>query len=260
MKKTTQFGVLAVTMAAVLGLTGCGRSGRSQQPAMPATQVHIGSNPQRHHHHLGYGRRRARTLTDFVKPFEEANPDATDQGHGHSLGRRPETNIRPRWPVEHPRHRDDGGRPGCPDSRVPSRHGPTDSTPPASSKVRSASTEFGGTGRRCAVVRGDPRDLLPFGPGERTRAGPRRPADGTGSRRSRQTYKDKAGAVLRHSIPAGGRNSFLGNPAVVWSNGAEIMTRRSDRMDAGHARDRRAPYEFLRGFFADATRRRQTPT
>lgn len=75
MKKTTQFGVLAVTMAAVIGLTGCGRADESA--STPDDASTIGSGPATGTVTMWAMGAEGEKLPEFVKEFEKANPDAT---------------------------------------------------------------------------------------------------------------------------------------------------------------------------------------
>lgn len=236
----------ALTVSAALLLTGCGRTDDPGGAAEPAGEMSDGAATGTVT--IWAQGTEGEALQDFVKPFEEANPDVTV-----------EVTAIP-WDSAQNKYQTAIAGGTTPDigmlgsDWMPGFASATAAVPDAidTSDIfpfALQSTEFDGVNRavpwyvetRVIFYRTDMMKEAGFDTF---------PTDWDGLKALALAYKEKAGAEFGIALPSGGWNAFLSNLPFPWSNGAELMdadqtawTIDSPEMAQG--------LEYLNSFFQD---------
>jgi multiple sugar transport system substrate-binding protein len=206
-------------MCSALFLTGCGRADSDSSAAEPAA---LASGPASGTVTVWAQGTEGEALKEFVKPFEEANPDVTV-----------EVTAVP-WDSAQNKYQTAIAGGTTPDigmlgsDWMPGFASATAAVPDEIDTsgifpFALASTEFDGVNRavpwyvetRVIFYRTDLMEQAGFDTF---------PTDWDGLKELAKAYKDKTGAEYGIALPSGGWNSFLGNLPFAWSNNAEVMT------------------------------------
>lgn len=242
MIRRTLMATVALTATAALVLTGCGRS---DEASTGDAALELTDSPATGTITVWAQGTEGEALQDFVRPFEEANPDVTIKvtpvPWGDALNKYQTAVAGGATP--------DIGMLGS--DWMPGFEGALLAKPDAIDTsgifpFATASTEFDGTEHavpwyvetRLIFFRSDIASELGFD---------EFPTDWDGFTELAQAYKDN-GAKYSISIPSGGWNAFLSNLPFVWSNGGEIMNADQTEWTLDTSETAGA-LEFLDGFF-----------